>query len=41
MLMAFMEFALCVQRWGKNRILPLSPPLLDAKRQEQEMDLCA
>lgn len=30
-LMAFMEFALCVQRWGKSRILPLSSPVLGAK----------
>lgn len=38
-LMAFVEFAVHVQRWGKSRILPLSSPLLNAKRQEQEMDL--
>lgn len=41
MLMAFTEFAVCVQRWGKSRILPLSSPLLDAKRQEQEVVLYA
>ena len=36
---ALAAFAVHVQRWGKSKLLPSSPPLLNAKCQVQAMDL--
>lgn len=38
---ALAGFAVHVQRWGKSKLLLLSPPLCNAKSQVQAMDLSA